>query len=96
MAAADACGSDLLPEMSVGVGVGGLMLGRPKHQAVLGQLVHLHQVPDWLLHLLVVCQQQTSPALPLQSHAACHPCIQHSQISIVFAAAHGMTYVAYK
>jgi len=87
-----ACASDHLPEMSVGVG--GLMLGRPKHQAVLGQLVHLHQVPDWLLHLLVIWQQQTSPARPFQTHAACHPCIQHFQISTVFVAAHGMAYVA--
>ncbi len=93
-AAAAACGSDHLPEMSVGVGVGGLMLGRPKHQAVLEQLVHLHQVPDWLLHLLVIWQQQTSPARPFQTHAACHPCIQHFQISTVFVAAHGMAYVA--
>ena len=68
------------------VEVGGLMLGRPKHQAVLEQLVHLHQVPGWLLHLLVVSQQQTCPALPLQSHAACHPCIRHPQFSTVFAA----------
>jgi len=83
-----ACASDHLPEMSGGGG--GLMLGRPKHQAVLGQLVHLHQVPDWLLHLLVIWQQQTSPALPLQTHAACHPCIQQFQVSTVFTAADGM------
>ncbi len=89
-AAAGACGSDQLPGMSVG----GLTLGHPKHQAVLGQLVHLHQVPDWLLHLLVVWQQQIFPALPLQSRAACHPCIQHPQISTLFAAAYGMTYIA--
>ncbi|KAA6421442.1 MAG: hypothetical protein FRX49_08719 [Trebouxia sp. A1-2] len=39
-AAADACDPDQLPETSVGVGVEGLMLARPKHQAVLGQLTH--------------------------------------------------------